>query len=191
MTIAIDISGNIIKYTDQLVHATEYDQDGVTFYGPSLLWQLKMAISNASGTGERGNGGKKKIVISTDAFDMMRKVKSDYSLHLFGEDWESCFRWWRMKAKTVPERTNLMDKLSMTIGQIKNLLDPPHRYHLDFACPHCHARMVLVADETGEMVQRAALTVNGVDGCVCLSCRSVWPPDRLESLAHVLGCEPL
>lgn len=85
----------------------------------------------------------------------------------------------------------LISGLRSVAGSIRSLLDPPRRLHLAVACPACGVRTVFRPDESGELVQRAALTVDGTAGCSCLSCLTVWPPERLEFLANVLGCAPL
>lgn len=112
---------------------------------------------------------------------------------------------WRMPGKTLAESfralpidsadTDILRKLIAALhsvsASIKALLDPPRRMYLAVACPVCGVRTVFRPDDSGEMVQRPALNVDGVLGCVCLACSSTWPPERLEFLANVLGCQPL
>lgn len=70
-------------------------------------------------------------------------------------------------------------QLASWVRQIRDLLDPPHRYGLRSACPSCGANMVTVADEHGHAVVMEALQVTerheAEDSSVaCQSCGLLW-----------------
>jgi hypothetical protein len=61
---------------------------------------------------------------------------------------------------------------------------------LELPCPRCGARFAYRRDSTGESVRVWALRAS-VDGCMCLACRALWPPDQFDWLARLLGCPAL
>ena len=170
----------------------QYDDDhrilGV-HKGPSLLSQL----DTAKRAGIERVGGHSPLrslsPLCVAAWDLYQEIDAEWRTP--GMTLEQSFRTLPIDHAGIATLRILINGLRYVDTAIRTLLYPPRRMHLAVACPTCGMRTVFVPDETGEMVQRAALIVDGTDGCTCLACYTVWPPERLEFLADVLGCQPL
>lgn len=163
-------------------------------WGASLLDQLREATSNGTEKGTSGANAPfgSKPLLCIAAWDLYRQTDKDWRTK--GETLEQSFRLvpeWTESFTDIDALRKILVQLHGVIRAIRYLLDPPRHFHVAASCPACGARTVFRPDETGELVQQAALTVDGEIGCVCLSCRHVWPPDRLSFLAAVLGCDNL
>jgi hypothetical protein len=62
--------------------------------------------------------------------------------------------------------------------------------HLPFPCPACGAHWARRRDTGGDLVRTRPLRVSE-SGCTCTACGAGWPPEQLEFLARLLGCEPV
>lgn len=164
-----------------------------THWGVSLLDQLREATSTST---EKGTGGSSafasKPLLCVVAWDLYHQIEKRW--RTYGETLEQSFRevpQWTQGWTDIESLRKILVQLQSVIKAIQNLLDPPRRLHVAAACPACGARTVFRPDESGELVQQAALSVDGIAGCVCLSCHHSWAPNQLEFLATVLGCQPL
>ncbi len=159
----------------------------VTHMCPSLVDQLIECVTNKRDDRDGGSGRRRAMPMCVEAFDLLNAVMKEFgSVEAI-----------RAMPGTVAAWTDLVAlrdvhyRLTYTADMIRAVIDPPKRYHIASACPACSSRMAIRLDAAGDYVQVPALAVNGVDGCTCLACGSVWPPNRLEHLALVLGLEPL
>jgi hypothetical protein len=157
--------------------------------GQSLLDQL----DTAKRAGLERVGGHSPLrslsPLCVAALDLYQEIEAEWRTP--GATLPQSFRALPIDQSNADTLRALVVGLRSIAGSIRTLLDPPRRLHLAVACPACGVRTVFRPDESGELVQRAALTVDGIAGCSCLSCLTVWPPERLEFLANVLGCTPL
>lgn len=92
-----------------------------------------------------------------------------------------------------PQDTRQIDQIAGIVeswaANIKNLLSPTPKWSLPAPCPSCNRTTVYRRDSGGEMVRQPALQI-GVDGCTCLACKTVWPPERFVLLSKVLSMLP-
>jgi hypothetical protein len=170
----------------------QYDDDHrilAVHKGASLLDQLDAAKRS----GLKRVGGHSALSslspLCVAAWDLYEEI--DHEWRAPGMTLEHSFRTLPIDQSNAETLRLLIKGLRSVDCSIRTLLDPPRRLHLAASCPACRVRTTFLPDETGELVQSAALIVDGTDGCTCLACGEVWPPDRLELLAAVLGCQPL
>ncbi len=154
---------------------------------PSLLDQLEECITNKKDDPSSGSGRRRVILICVEAFDLRNLIKKEFIEFGGIRSVSSHVAMWT----DVEALMRVYDRLVYVADVIRAIIDPPRRYHIAAACPACDSRMAIRRDSAGDLIQVPALTVNGVDGCVCLACGATWPPGQLEHLALVLGCEPL
>jgi hypothetical protein len=157
--------------------------------GPSLLTQLDVA--KRAGIERVGGHSPLRSLspLCVAAWDLYQEISAEWRTP--GLTLEHSFRSLPIDRADVATLHRLITGLRYIDSAIRTLLYPPRRLHLAVACPVCGERTVFVPDESGELVQHAALTVDGTVGCTCLACFTVWSPDRLQFLANVLGCQPL
>jgi len=155
--------------------------------GPSLLRQL----DTAKRAGLERVGGHSPLAslspLCVAAWDLYEEIDAEWRSP--GLTLEQSFRSLPLDQADSAILHKLITGLRHIDSAIRTLLYPPRRLHLAVACPACNERTAFLPDETGELVQRAALTVDGIVGCTCLACGEVWPLERLEFLANVLGCD--
>lgn len=170
----------------------------------SLLDQLAAEVEHGRTRRGAGRGGS-GAPVSVEVVDLLRRIRAESAVH------------WQHLTATNPARIprNLTERvrglaagacrrtdldelvpahraLSDWVTSIRAILDPPRRLHLVAACPACDVRVVHRTDPTtGERVRQPALWVDTEAGCTCLACGEQWPPERLEHLAQVIGCEAL
>ena len=170
----------------------------------SLLDQLAAEVEHGrtrSGAGRGASGAP----VSVEVVDLLRRIRAESAAlwQLYGTGHPNRIPRdlagrVRQVAAGASLRANLDDLVlvhrhfSDWITAIRAILDPPRRLHLVAKCPACDVRTVHRTDPTtGERVRQPALWVDTEAGCTCLSCGEQWPPERLEHLAQVLGCEAL
>jgi len=179
---------------DEVVITTHLDDgSSVINRGPSLLVQLTTCITNNQGGSGQGKNSSNRLLISLAAFDLNRKIEKEWRKP--GETLERSLRGLPEEMATCTDldkmRVTIKDMLSIARA-IRMMLDPPRKYHVAAACPVCTVRMVRQWDQVNsEYVQVPALTLDGINGCICLACGATWAPDHLEHLALVLGCDPI
>ncbi|AXK88583.1 hypothetical protein IU443_28685 [Nocardia farcinica] len=84
---------------------------------------------------------------------------------------------------------NVMTRIILGwVDRIDTLLpaEPLHTWELTAACPACGETTVLVEDEAGEMVRRAALRATK-SSAVCQACDTNWAPEHFLGLAAAIG----
>jgi hypothetical protein len=189
-----------------LVDPTRFDDvrdDGtvVVVEGDSLLTQLE----DAAGSSQMSGGGPAKsqpILINPDAVQLFAEIEADTAQWCDEPTVEQRIRsgvnlagQWTATADILWVTT----RLQRWTRQIRELFNPPKRWHLAAPCPACGKRMAWRTDDTtGETVQAPALDLQQVgEGndrrweCTCLNpaCRHRWPSGTLEHLALVLDQE--
>jgi hypothetical protein len=190
----------------ELVDPTRFDDerdDGtvVVVEGDSLLIQL----ADAAGSSSMSGGGPAKsqpILINPDAVQLFAEIEAATAEWCDEPTVEQRIR---VGANLAGQWTAAADILWVTtrlrrwVQQIRELFNPPKRWHLAAPCPACGKRMAWRKDDTtGETVQSPALDLQQVgEGaerrweCTCLNpaCRHRWPSGTLEHLALVLDQE--
>jgi hypothetical protein len=175
---------------------TQRDDDGGYLgihIGAPLLDQLIEATGNGI---EKGAGGSSafgsKPTLCIAAWDLYTEI--DQSWRTPGHTLVDSLRMLPAQAAVYSQVTDmsaLVIGVQSIVNAIRELLNPPRRLSIAARCPACSTAVVLRPDTTGELVQRAALTLDATTGCTCLACQRVWPPSELESLARALGCSPI
>lgn len=158
---------------------------------PGLLAQLTRAIMADTGRAGRGPG-RAPLPISADALDLHTTIARDLGVR--PADLAHFLATLPDLARTVRDPDWLGDTantLQLAITAIEQLLDPPRRLEAVEPCPACGVRTVHRRDSAGEYVRQAALILTPGIGCTCQHCRTHWPPEQLEHLALVLGCQPI
>ena len=79
-------------------------------------------------------------------------------------------------------------QITVWVGKIEYLLDPPMSKTISAPCPECGSTHVYRKDSSGEQVRQPALQLTTA-GCVCQRCKTVWTPDRYMWLCKLLGFE--
>lgn len=158
----------------------------------SLLDTLRECVYTGTEKGSGKSSFGSKPLISVGAWDLLNEIE---------QTWKQQNLSLEQSLRQLPNRAIAQDDYRITrdlyksmksiVKAINDLLDPPRRLHVSAQCPVCETRTVFRPDDGGEMVQQAALIVDGIKGCECLACGSVWAVNALEALAVDLGCAPL
>lgn len=156
--------------------------------GLPLIAQLRYSIDNKTSLRGNGSGSKRSVIIDVNAFDLLVKLESSWKSSGMTLE-ESLASWHTSMAicNDIDEWKVYVTHLELMVFSIENLLDPPPKWHLAFACPECHVKMVHYADVEGDMLQKAALIVDVITGIECLACESRWTPDQFVDLAEYFG----
>lgn len=157
-----------------------------------LLQSLREAIYVGTEKGSGKSSFGSKLLISVGAWDLYHEIEKEWKQPTL--TLEDSFLELPKRALAVEDPRilrQLLKSLESIAKAIRDLLDPPRRLHVSAACPVCDVRTVFRPDNSGELVQQAALSVDGVKGCVCLACGSIWAVNNLETLAVDLGCASL
>lgn len=195
MTDLDTLRASITSHVGQLIAAQRHDftrADGTTdtSWSPGLLRQLEEAIMADTGRPGRGRGHA-PIPISAEALDL----KTEIATYL-GVRPADLAHW----IATLPDvvtgvrdpdwLTVTGDTLAWACNAINTLLNPPRSLEAVEPCPACGIKTVHRQDAAGDTVRIAALRLS-VNGCRCQHCGAHWPPEQLEHLALVLGCQPI
>lgn len=159
--------------------------------GPSLLVQLRASISNKASGVYGGSGAVRGVPIDLDALDLYNEIRRDWGHEPLETAFVNVARGIALGHHTVDEVTTLVFAVLAVAHRIDDLLNPPRRFKVAAPCPECGQRMAYRRDFSGDLVQVPALAVDGVTGCRCLVCGTVWPPSLLVHLGRVLGCASL
>jgi len=158
---------------------------------PSLLDQLNEAIGVGVERGKSyGTSYGSKIPLSVGAIDLYQKLHRDWCGTNKKRSLEETFRFipeWVSGWSDVDQLSRVVERVRKAVKDIRDLLDPPRRFHLPAPCPSCHTKMIRKQDELGEWILVPALTLDVHIGCTCLACDDVWPPNQLSDLARQLG----
>lgn len=158
----------------------------------SLLDTLRECIYTGTEKGSGKSSFGSKPLISVGAWDLYNEIEAEWKQQ--GLSLEQSFRAMPILALTMDNyeaSKQLLKSLVSIAKAINDLLDPPRRLHVSAACPVCDVRTVFRPDDSGELVQQAALVVDGIKGCLCMACGSIWSVNHLETLARDVGCAPI
>jgi hypothetical protein len=152
---------------------------------PSLLEQVRDAVTSSTGSGHRSSSGPHRSPIGLTAAELLgeieRTVGHRYTTALHRDVWA----WVRTHAANPAT----VDTLSGWVSRARGVVDPPRPVALAAPCPQCGRAVAHVVDDTGERVRRPALQIDRVTGnatCLTPGCDAVWTPDRWPLLARVL-----
>jgi ssDNA-binding Zn-finger/Zn-ribbon topoisomerase 1 len=150
-----------------------------TAWAPSLYAQLAGSIGGGQGNGHQPPGSTPPV--NLDACQLKNEIDTALTI------WKLDQRRWRPQdCKAIDKITHILTQWS---AQIRAMIDPPRVKELAAECPNCRARHVRRLNASGDLVNQPALQIAIGQGCTCLKCRTVWPPERYELLCRVLGFE--
>lgn len=161
----------------------------------ALLLKLAAAVqSNLGASHGSGSAGNERTPINVGAADLLARItgrlqaqqefltgdasrpRADVALLRVQLALSNRFFAGTLSVLTLDRNTR---QLATWVQQIRDLLDPPHRYGLRSPCPSCGAAMIAVADEHGHAVMMHALQVTErheaeASSVVCQGCGLGW-----------------
>lgn len=181
---------------DEVVEDREGNLKGVRREKP-LLVKLRAAVASNIGGSGSGKPGYERVPINVGACDLLKRIAAEIT------DWyetetdrgvdgrpapEVVLRKWfvlfaaRSRGESMEALvTERVREVRSWVTQIRDLLDPPHRFELTSPCPVCGNEWaeVRVSDDPNE-VERVRV-LNGVERerveesyVLCRSCDTVW-----------------
>lgn len=190
----------LTRNTPQSVRTEDQEGNPVISFRmyPSLLGQLRAALTPGMESGSGGSGSGRPSPLALNAFDLLRRIDetSTYQYWTFGgthrldaTSISKRIQFWAARATEDPatekEATRMINAWCL---EIEALFNPEHRIELQGTCPHCGYAHRLVEDD-GELVRKATLTVIPYDGgalASCGYCEATWEGRELHDLAKHL-----
>ncbi|MGD9530508.1 MAG: hypothetical protein AB7I24_05550 [Candidatus Nanopelagicales bacterium] len=161
---------------------------------PSLLDQLLDAIPGSSNTdhGSASTGAHRAALALTvlDLIASMQRAAGNHDHTHLARDlrtWAARSAEWRVTNPTYLQHAATWAEQWVTTG--RTLLDPPKRWSVAAACPHCGQHTAHVRDDSSEVVRRPALELDRTTGearCLTHGCGARWAPEQLLFLARLL-----
>lgn len=151
---------------------------------PSLLDQVREAVTSSSGNGHRGSAGPHRSPIGLSAAELLGAIEREVGHRYTGPLDRDVWAW--VNGHTAAPWA--VDTMAGWVSRARAVVDPPRPVSLAAACPQC-GRSVVHVEDSGERVRRAALQVDrttGTAACIAPGCDAVWTPDRWAFLAAVL-----
>ena len=147
---------------------------------PSLLSQLRDAVTSTQGAGNAARGAR-RAPIGLAAAELLHTVQR--AIRSDGADLAADVRAW-----APADITAAATLAGAWVEQARVLLHPPRRWTHPGACPDCGHTTASVLDDTGQHVRRPALELDTVTGRArCLCCPARWTTiPQLRQLARVL-----
>jgi len=160
-------------------------------------WYQQLRDSLAGGQSE-GGGGARLVPIWADALDLLIEIDTAVAcwqpagtstpdrLRAIEHHWTTTGR--PQDCRQIDQISGIVTSWVTGQGGIRRLLTEERRWTLPNPCPACGTAIAYRKDSGGATVRIPALQISPT-GCACAACRTVWPPDKFEWLARVLGYE--
>lgn len=161
--------------------------------GDSLMRQLRDAVANGRESGGSRGKSTNRLPISVAAHDLLTSIDKETRYWDRSDRIED-----RISATGSLLRSNYRyaprvwaDLTGKWVKQIRELFDPPKRYHISAACPRCDSEMVSRYSEVDEqwLMVPALQVMSGHFGLVvrCINCNDEWSKDHFGELAAMIG----
>lgn len=193
-----DAVSRLTRNTPQSVHTA--DDEGnpkVTFkMWPSLLNQLRFAMTPGMEAGAGGSGSGRPAPLALNAFDLLRKI-DETSTHQYWTmggksrldalSLEKRIQFWAAKAVASPGTEDEAHKMiAGWCREIEAMFNPQHRIELRGKCPEC-GRSHYQVEEDGDMIRKPTLTAIPHERgtfASCGNCGATWAGYQLHALAE-------
>lgn len=162
--------------------------------GPPLIAQLRQAVANGREAGVRTKSTH-RVPISIAAHDLLTAIATETKNWSEKDTIEDRIRdannWVHSSGDGVIQLW--LKETTEWVRKIKELFDPPNRYHLSAPCPECNQTSVRKFNpEDREYVKVPALQIVKVNDrtvCRCVGCGTEWPEEHFLLLAKAIGVE--